>query len=262
MLNKEQIEFYHLNGYLVLENIFSSEELKKLKTKLLNFKNHTSEPNVICEENGDIRSIFAPELQEPIFGDLFKDKRILTASEALLNSSLYLYQYKLNLKAAFVGKFWEWHQDFPYWHLDDGIKKPNMISVMLLLDDVQSAQGPLLVIPESHKNGIVNFEKKAHLLDKNDSLLNSLNSDLKYAIDKDLVKEYAKKNKIISLEGRQGTVIFFHPNIFHASNTNVSPFARSTAIITYNSTDNAPEKASTRPAYICYRDCAPLKTLN
>jgi len=89
-----------------------------------------------------------------------------------------------------------------------------MISVMLLLDDVQSAQGPLLVIPESHKNGIVNFEKKAHLLDKNDSLLNSLNSDLKYAIDKDLVKEYAKKNKIISLEGRQGTVIFFHPNIW------------------------------------------------
>ena len=258
MLKQEQIESYHTNGYLVLENVFSKEEILRLNSKLDNFINHISKPNVICEDNGDIRSIFSPETQEPIFRDLIKDKRILTASEELLKSRLYLYQYKLNLKAAFVGKFWEWHQDYPYWHYDDGIKTPNMISVMVLFDDVKSYQGPLLVIPKSHMNGIADFQHKAHLENKKDNLLNALNSDLKYTINNQLIKEYALKNSIISLEGKRGSVVFFHPNIFHASNTNVSPFTRSTAILTYNSVNNVPEKESSRPEYICYRDSNPL----
>ena len=262
MLKKEQIEFYHSNGYLVLIDIFSKEEISKLNSKIKNFKNHTSQPNVICEDNGDIRSIFAPEIQEPIFGDLTKDKRLLIASEELLKSALYLYQYKLNLKEAYVGKYWEWHQDFPYWHFGDGIKTPEMISVMVLFDDVKSYQGPLLIIPKSHQNGIVDFQHKAHLENKKDNLLNSLNSDLKYTINNELVKEYALKNKIVSLEGTQGTVIFFHPNIFHASNSNVSPFKRSTAIITYNSIHNTPEKESSRPHYICYRNTTRLKVFS
>ncbi|WP_298553750.1 phytanoyl-CoA dioxygenase family protein [uncultured Algibacter sp.] len=259
MLKKKQIEFYHSNGYLVLETIFSEEEIIELNSKLKNFKNHTLQPNVICEDNGDIRSIFAPETQEPLFGNLIRDKRVLTASEELLNNSLYLYQYKLNLKEAFAGKFWEWHQDYPYWHYGDGVKSPDMISVMVLLDDVKSYQGPLLVIPKSHKAGIVDFQHKAHLENKKDNLLNSLNSDLKYTISNKLVKESALLSSIVSLEGKRGTVVFFHPNIFHASNTNVSPFTRSTAILTYNSINNVPEKKSSRPDYICYRDSNPLQ---
>ena len=258
MLTKEQIENYHINGYLILKTVFSEAEINMFNIRLNNFKNFTTQPNVICEENGDIRSVFAPELQEPIFGNLIKDKRILTASEELLNNKLYIYQYKLNLKEAFAGKFWEWHQDYPYWHYGDGIKAPNMISVMLLLDDVKSYQGPLLVIPKSHKMGIVDFQHKAHLENKKDTLLNSLNSDLKYTINNKLVKTHALENGIVPIEGKSGTVVFFHPNIFHASNTNVSPFTRSTAILTYNSITNIPEKESTRPDYICYRNSSAL----
>lgn len=262
MLEKEQIRFYHTNGYLILDQIFSKEEVMKFTSKLPNFKKDVSKPNIICEDNGDIRSIFAPELQEPIFSDLVKDKRVLTASSELLNNDVYLYQYKLNLKEAFVGKFWEWHQDYPYWHFGDGIKNPDMISVMVLFDDVKSYQGPLLVIPKSHKNGIVNFQHKAHLNDTKDNLLNSLNSDLKYTVSNDLIKAEAIKNGIVTLEGKVGTVIFFHPNIFHASNMNVSPFSRSTAVITYNSVKNSPEKESSRPEYICYRNSDPLRAIN
>lgn len=260
MLSKNQIDFYHENGFLKIEKSLSEDEVGNFKNKLEKFKTLTSLPNVICEENGDIRSIFAPENQEPLFSELIRDKRILKPCQQLINDKLYLYQYKLNLKEAFVGKFWEWHQDFPYWYYEDGIKAPNMISVMVLLDDVSSYQGPLLVIPKSHQNGIVDFQHKAHLDTEKDSLINSLNSDLKYTINNNLVKTHATENGIITLEGHKGSIIFFHPNIFHASNTNVSPFSRSTAILTYNSINNIPETASSRPEYICYRDTKALET--
>lgn len=261
MLDIEQINSYEENGFLIVENLFDKTEVDELKIVLKGFEKHIHQPNVICEDNGGIRSVFAPEKQEPIFGNLVRDERLLSCSEQLLNNKLYLYQYKLNLKEAFVGKFWEWHQDFPYWHHDDGIKIPEMVSVMLILDDVQSCQGPLLMIPKSHKEGIADFNAKEHLLNGKSNLLNSLTSDLKYTVSNDLVKNEAEKNGIESFVGKAGSVLFFHPNVYHASNMNVSPFERSTAIITYNTINNAPEKLSSRPEYICYSDITPLEIL-
>ncbi|MFS4467933.1 phytanoyl-CoA dioxygenase family protein [Maribacter sp. 2210JD10-5] len=258
MLIEKQIANYHQNGFLILENLLEGWEIEKLKSGLDSFKSFKEEPNVITEENGSIRSIFAPERQVAVFKDLINDARLLKSSEQLIGDDLYLYQYKLNLKEAFVGKYWEWHQDFPYWHFDDGIDKPDMISVMLLLDDVSSYQGPLLLIPNSQKNGIAQFHPKEHLKNGKDSLLSSLTSDLKYTVHNNLVAEQAKANGIVPFEGKAGSVLFFHPNVYHASNMNVSPFERSTAILTYNSMSNAPAKKSNRPDYICYKEVEKL----
>lgn len=260
MLLNNQIESYHKNGFLILNDVFSAIEIAEYNEKLSVFNMHKNEPNVICENNGSIRSVFAPEKQEPYYLNLVTDKRILRASEQLINDKLYLYQYKLNIKEAFVGQNWEWHQDFPYWHYGDGIKNPELISVMILLNDVASYQGPLLLIPETHKDGIVNSNEKSHLEKKN-NLENSLNTDLKYNTSNDLVKKAALKNDIVTFSGKKGSVLFFHPNVFHASNTNVSPFTRNTAIVTYNSVNNIPEKKSSRPEYVCYSDHTALNIL-
>ncbi len=261
MLNETQIKSYHENGFLILENAFDKEEIVSLSNRIPKFKDDSS-PNIIREENGDIRSIFAPELQDELYGNLYKDERILIPTQQLIKDDVYLYQYKLNLKKAFSGKFWEWHQDFPYWHHGDGVARPDMISVMLLLDDVKSYQGPLLFIPKSHQHGIVDFNKKEHLLNQKENLLNSLNSDLKYTVRNDFILEEAKKNGIVSSEGKGGSIIFFHPNVFHGSNMNISPYNRNTAIITYNSIHNTPVKlsATPRPDYICYTNYEAIKT--
>jgi ectoine hydroxylase len=260
MLLKNQIEFYRENGFLILNTVFSNAEIEAYNKKLSVFENHKDKPSVVCESNGSIRSIFAPEKQEPYYLNLVRDKHILKASEQLVGDNLYLYQYKLNIKEAFVGQNWEWHQDFPFWHFGDGIKNPELISVMILLNDVASYQGPLILIPKSHSEGIVSLNEKPHLENNND-LKNSLNTDLKYNINDELVKEFAQKNDIVTFSGKKGSVLFFHPNLFHASNTNVSPFTRNTAIITYNSVNNIPEKKSPRPDYVCYPDHTALTTL-
>jgi len=58
MLNTLQIETYKANGFLILKNLFSLEELIAFKKGLTRFENLKTEPNVICEKNESIRSIF------------------------------------------------------------------------------------------------------------------------------------------------------------------------------------------------------------
>ena len=261
-LASSQIQEYHEKGYLIIDGLFSPKEVRKLMAGIGKI-NNTPMPNIIREENGDIRSVFAPQGFLAEFDWLYKQERLVTPAQQLLNdSSIYLYQYKLNNKKAFGGGIWEWHQDFPFWHIDDGVDRPVMLSVMILLQDTDHAQGPLMFIPKSQKAGIADFQYKKNITGMEVDLINSLNSDLKYTIKNERIREMVDQDGIISGIGQAGTCIFFHPNIYHGSNTNISPYDRNTAIITYNSTSNLPadRKEKNRPEYICSRKYDPIVT--
>ena len=268
ILKEEQINFYHENGYLVVNNLFSKSEIEVLNEEASKF-NHLKElPNVILEKNGEVRSVFAPHKISGKYDDLYKQNRLVGPAKQLLGNDIYLYQFKLNNKKAFVGDWWEWHQDFPYWHLDDGVNLPQMISAMILLQDTTTIQGPLTFIPKSHKNGIVDFEPKEHLMAISNSnasidLKNSLTADLKYTIKKSIIAELINKYGVFEASGSAGSCIFFHPNLFHASNSNISPYERNTAIVTYNNINNLPKDGDIiRPDYICSRDFKQIKNIN
>lgn len=262
-LSAQQIKQYQENGFLAIENLFSKEEIQELKDGILKI-DPTESPNIVREQDGKIRSIFAPHNFSEAFNSIYQQARIVVPVRQLLkNNEVYLYQYKLNNKKAFTGGAWEWHQDFPFWHIDDGVKNPEMVSVMLLMQDTDYAQGPLMFIPKSHKIGIADFQHKAHLSGKNVPIENSLNGDLKFTIKKELIKKMVDKDGIKGGIGKIGTVLFFHPNVYHASNGNISPYDRNTAIITYNVTSNLPEdkKEKNRPNYICSRDFRPIRPI-
>lgn len=268
VLSAEQIKSYHENGYLVIDNLFSKDEAEMFNEEALKF-NHLKElPNIILEKNGDVRSVFAPHRSSKVYDHLYKQDRLVGPAKQLLGDDVYLYQYKLNNKKAFTGDWWEWHQDFPYWHLDDGVDTPLMTSVMILLQDTSTLQGPLIFIPKSHKDGIVDFEPKEHLMNIAGSnatldLKYALSADLKYTIKRDVFTRLINEYGFFEFSGTVGTCIFFHPNIFHASNANISPYERNTAILTYNSVNNLPmDRENNRPDYICLRDFEPIKNLN
>ena len=255
-LTGSQINDYQENGYLIVDSLFTEEEVRGLKRGIDKIST-TPMPNIIREENGDIRSVFAPHHLRDEFSWLYKQDRLVTPTQQLLNDAdVYLYQYKLNTKKAFDGAMWEWHQDYPFWHIDDGVKESKMLSVMVLLQDTDHAHGPLMFIPTSHKSGIADFQHKEHLTGKNVKLENSLNGDLKFTVKNELIKQMVDQNGMKPGIGNIGTVIFFHPNVYHGSNGNISPYDRNTAIITYNITSNLPEdrKDKNRPDYICLRD--------
>lgn len=263
-LTQEQINFYHENGYLILDKLFDKSEIEVLANEALKFNDLKKLPNIILEENGEVRSVFAPHTLNEGYENLYLQDRLVVPSKQLLDTDIYLYQYKLNNKKAFVGDWWEWHQDFPYWHMDDGVKFPEMISAFILLQDTTTLQGPLIIIPRSHKNGIVDFEPKGHLIadennEESNNLKSSLGADLKYTIRKRLIEELINENGFQEVVGEAGTCCFFHPNLFHASNSNISPFDRNTAIVTYNSINNLPSDTdANRPDYVCSRDFEPI----
>ena len=260
-LTTAQIDRYHKNGFLIVDGLFTEEEVQSIRDGVHQIDDQPM-PNIIREENGAIRSVFAPQTIREEFDWLYKQERLVVPTQQLLNDpSIYLYQYKLNNKKAFGGGIWEWHQDYPFWHIDDGVKESNMLSVMVLLQDTDHAQGPLMFIPKSHTTGIADFQPKAHLTQGTIALENSLNGDLKFTIKNELIKKMVDQDGIEQGIGKIGTAIFFHPNVYHGSNANISPYDRNTAIMTYNATSNLPEdrKEKNRPDYICLRDFNPIQ---
>src|SRR6185437_4431015 len=131
-LAQEQISFYNENGYLQIENYFSDEDIALLHQEMPNTVEEDS-PRIILENNGSIRSIFAPHLVNEVYERMGRLEKMVVPAEQLIGSKVYLHQYKINSKKGLKGDLWEWHQDFPYWHLDDGIERPDLVTVMIYL---------------------------------------------------------------------------------------------------------------------------------
>ena len=270
-LTSAQIAFYNENGYLHIENYFSKADVELLIAELPNTVEPNS-PRIILEDNGSVRSVFAPHFVNETYDRLARLDKLVTPAEQLINSQIYLHQYKINSKKGLKGDWWEWHQDFPYWHIDDGIKQPDMITVMLYLQDTDASNGALMIIPKSHKLGIVKFAEKDPLsfeekLKYNEhhqetDYLSSLNSNIKFTVDHALLKEMSIANGIVTASGKKGSVLFFHGNVFHASNTNLTPFDRDAVLITYNSINNLPgNNQHPRPDYLAGKNYAPIEAV-
>jgi len=71
-LSIQQKDTYKENGFLLIENFFSREEVDQM----------------------------------------LENMSTLNYSSGLLGSDIYVHQTKLNTKHAFVGDWWEWHQDY------------------------------------------------------------------------------------------------------------------------------------------------------
>ena len=72
---------------------------------------------------------------------------------------------------------------------------------------------------------------------------------------------FYRQNRLVNpAEQLIGTCVFFYPNLFHASNANLSPFDRDTAIVTYNDINNSSdERDNKRSDYICSRKFDAIK---
>ncbi len=268
-LSSEQIDFYRVNGYLKIEHCLSEQEIDLLNAELPNTIEKDS-PRVILERSGHVRSVFAPHFTNPVYQRLGRLDKFVNLAEQLIGDQVYIHQYKINCKKGLQSEWWEWHQDFPYWHIDDGIEQPQLLNVMIYLQDTDALNGALLLIPSSHSNGIARFAEKDTAqversageiagANKYQDNLSSLNSNIKFTVDHELIRELAVTHPIVTAEGKKGTVLCFHPNIFHASNNNMSPFDRNMVLITYNSAANTPKKVeNVRPDFLSGTDHMPI----
>lgn len=259
-LSEEDIESYWQNGYFVIKQLFSPAELNVLRAELPTIFGEDSARRVL-EKGGAVRSVFASHSTNQVFDCLSRLERLVEPAKQFLGSDVYIHQFKINAKVALEGDQWEWHQDFLYWQKEDNMPTPRVLTAVLFIEDVNEFNGPMLIIPRSHLEGVVDIDVHQRHKTANDqsSWSRTLTADLKYKIDKDILKQLLEKNSIRSVTGPAGTVMFFHGNLFHASGNNLSPWDRYTVFVSYNSVENAlGEKENPRPDFIAARDFRPV----
>jgi len=189
-------------------------------------------------------------------------EKLVKPMHVLLQDEVYVHQIKMNAKHANGGDVWQWHQDFVYWHIEDGMPAPNAISVAIYLDDVTEFNGPMFLIPRTHNyfgETIVNDVSNLSSYQSDKSYMSTLTANLKYTIDDAVLSQMGNQFGIVSSKGRAGSVLLFHANVFHASTSNLSPWGRKMLFVTYNSMKNKLKNVENpRPTFIASRDFRPV----
>jgi len=272
-LSDDQISAYHENGFLLIENIFGKEEIDLALTEMDKIIGEDS-PRRILEKTGAVRSFFCPELTNHVYKQITLSGKLVNPSRQLLGGDVYIHQSKINSKHAMVGDWWEWHQDYTFWKQDDGMPCSNVLTAMVYLNDVNEFNGPLILIPGSHKAGIVDDaanDAGPQAMESewfksyqgSTTYMSALTANLKYTLKQTTISKWVEKRGIYSAKGPAGSVLFFHGNIFHASSNNLTPWNRHAFLVTYNSVHNTlPQQEDPRPSFLANRDFTPIAAMD
>jgi ectoine hydroxylase len=265
-LGAEQIERFERDGFLVLEDVLDEREVEVLQDelgRLLGDPRSLQQETVVTEPGNDdeIRSIFAVHEQSRLLARLAADERLAGVASYLLDDEVYIHQSRLNFKPGFKGKEFYWHSDFETWHAEDGMPRMRALSMSILLAENTTNNGPLMLIPGSHRVYVSCVGKTPR-----DHYLHSLKKQEYGVPDEQSLAELAYEHGIVAPTGKPGTVILFDCNTMHGSNGNITPFPRANVFLVYNAVSNrlvapfaAPEP---RPAFIGARDAPPLRPVS
>ncbi|MFD2670008.1 ectoine hydroxylase [Marinicrinis sediminis] len=256
-LSDEQLKFFEENGYLFLESYFDEEEVRKLQdemNRMLGEYKGSSKQEVVLEPDGDeVRSIFSVHQLNEIFRELPKQPKLQNAAKQILGSDVYLHQSRINFKPGFTGKEFYWHSDFETWHAEDGMPRMRAFSCSIALTDNYPFNGPLMVMPGSHRQFISCIGKTP-----DDHYKSSLRKQEYGVPDEDSLKCMADQYGIEMPTGKAGSVLLFDCNILHGSNSNITPYPRSNVFMVFNSVENKLEEpfsgTKPRPEYIAHRN--------
>jgi ectoine hydroxylase len=263
-LSNAQIEQYRKDGFLLLPSLFSPQELEILKAGVRAEFAEESDRKVKEKGSATVRSVYGSHLKNQVFKQLSRLPRLVGPARQLLDGDeVYVYQFKINAKVAFEGDLWQWHQDYIFWLKEDGLPQPRAINVVVYFDEVNEFNGPLLFIPGSQEEGVLDPSaasgRPAGYEDKPD-WVSDLTADLKFTIPKSMLARLVNEHSIVAPKGAAGSVLFFHPNLVHGSTQNMSPFDRTLTIVTYSSVGNVPQHLS-RPDFLVSRDFSPVEPL-
>ncbi|MHA7958669.1 phytanoyl-CoA dioxygenase family protein [Streptomyces sp. L500] len=253
-LTEEQLASYHNDGFVLLENAFSGDEVENLCLALAEDE-HVPGPWLITENDGvTSRSIYASHTRHPVFERLVRTERLLGPARQIADADLYVHQMKVNFKRAFGGGEWAWHQDYIVWRDADNMPDASQVNVALFLDDGTEFNGPVIFLRGSHRLGTLDRGASAR-----DHGAGHIDPDA-YSLTPVELADLVKRHEMVSPKGARGSVLLFSPQIVHGSGTNVSPFARRLLILTYNPVSAAPSPVGApRPEHLVGRDHTPLR---
>jgi ectoine hydroxylase len=236
-LTKAEYEGYRDKGFLFLPGLFKGDELKSLLDESARLRSGKSglEPETVVSEptSGDVRSIFSLHRQSKVMHRLAADERLAGLASFLLGEDVYIHQSRLNYKPGFRGKEFYWHSDFETWHAEDGMPRMRALSMSVLLTDNEPYNGPLMLMPGSHKTFIGTVGETP-----DDNYKSSLKVQETGVPDDGSMTMLYEKYGLETPTGPAGSVLIFDCNTMHGSASNISPLPRSNAFFVFNAVSN------------------------
>jgi phytanoyl-CoA hydroxylase len=252
MISQQDVAFYREQGYLVVADVLSGpevEELRRVTDQFVeNARSRTSHDDVYDLEDSHsaaeprVRRIKTPHLWHERYARVVAHPGILEILRTLWGPSIRFDVSKLNLKAAGYGAPVEWHQDWAFYpHTND-----DLAAVGIMLDDVDESNGPLMVLPGTHRGPIFDHHGEQGFFCG--------------AIDPG--RGEVDFSNAVKLMGPAGSITIHHARTVHGSATNTSGRPRRLLLHQYRAADawpilGVPDYEAYRAMLLCGEECEP-----
>ncbi|MGI9606474.1 MAG: phytanoyl-CoA dioxygenase family protein [Acidimicrobiales bacterium] len=243
-LTPEQIDSYWANGYLFVEDAVTPDQLDALVT---DFDAWVEESREHVEPWGEtladrarfdiapehtaadprLRRVASPVEVSHAYLDVMRDNRALDAAVQLIGPNLEFNNSKINAKQPGSSTEVKYHQDFMF----QPHSNEDLITCLFFLDDVTLENGPLNVIPGTHR---------AELFDHwHDGVYTG-------AVSPEV--ENLHVGDAIPVYGPAGSACLMHTRLLHGSAPNVSDRPRTLFISEYRAEDSKPLQVNHLPS--------------
>ena len=226
---------YDKDGYLIVKSFLLKDEvdlLYSLASGDNTLSNNAMDLNDQTGKRTKLTLWFTPG--DDTFGLYTRSESLINAVSSLLGEGeVCHFHSKLMQKEPKVGGAWEVHQDYGYWYKNGFLFPDAMISVMLALTKATKDNGCLQVLKGSHKLGRLehNFAGEQQ------------------GADQPFVDEAMKIFERVYVELEPGDLLFFHSNLLHMSEANLSDKPRWSLISCYNLSYNKPFREKNTSCY-------------
>jgi len=236
----QELEQFREQGYVLRERVFSEAEVEELREGAENIHRQVLEaadeqgaPDCERVDNQRFQSLLGSTIKwewnedlcavrsmEPVvhldsrYDALVEDPRLWGPCRDFIGcEELSLFSDKLNVKRPGGAPF-PWHQEGPYW-VYGAEQLEKIVTYILYLDDANKENGCLWVIAGSHRQGALQGLKDR-------GVIGALYTDV------DLIDGEA-----VPVEAPAGSVLYFHYDTVHGSQTNRSKADRRAFLAAY-----------------------------
>ena len=229
MLTTAQIESYREIGYLVVPDVVGPDVLAKARAKLAELIEKSREvtasdavydlEDAHTPRNPRVRRIKDPHINGEVYNNLLRSPQIMDLVSQLIGPDLRMDHTKLNIKPARGGEPVEWHQDWAFYpHTNDDI-----LEVGVMIEDCNMENGPLLMIPGSHRGPVFDHHYDGYFAGAIDPAAAGL--DIREAVP---------------ITGKAGSITMHHVRLVHGSRDNLSDRDRPLLLFGYVAADAWP----------------------
>ncbi|MDX1576478.1 MAG: phytanoyl-CoA dioxygenase family protein [Kiloniellales bacterium] len=242
-LSDHEIEAFRRDGMLIVEDAVTPAQLAGLRRDFAAWveesRSHDAAYGAMVDgrprfdlepghsaERPALRRVAAPADLSEAFYDVMADSRMTDVVADLIGPDLRLHHCKINSKLPGAATQVKWHQDFLY----DPHSNTDLVTALLMLDDVTEENGPLEVVPGSHKGPLLSLW--------HDGVFTGAVADETAA---------ALAGRTVSCTGPAGAVCLMHGCLLHGSAANRSDRPRTLFICVYAAADAVPLVANPVP---------------